>query len=107
MSFKVNIILVWNLIWKADFSENIFKRNKLLCTPKISFGYMQWNPASMATHWTALNWSCIWGQVVVLHLITLAFLKVPCTSFPNVCIAICIICPWQHQTTVGSDLFLK
>jgi len=27
----------------------------------MSFGYilyMQWNPSSMTTHWTALNWSC-------------------------------------------------
>jgi len=50
--------LVGNLLWKADFSEIIFKEKFIYLQNVIWIQYSGTPLATTTTHWTALNWPC-------------------------------------------------
>ena len=62
---------------------------------------MQWNPASTTIHWTAIGRVSSARVVMLVDLITSAFQKVSCVSFPNVNIALRIYLPTAISNCSG------
>jgi len=75
---------------------------------KMPFGYVMWKVYAAeprpptGRHWIGRASGA--GVVALVGLITLAFLKVSMYS-QTFTSQFAFICPWQHQTAVGSDLF--
>jgi len=103
-----SVILVWNLIWKADFSWTIIYREFSLAKKYHLDIYVQWIPvARPPTGQHSIGRVSRTGLVALVDLITLAFLKVSYISFPNVHIALRIYLSMAISKCSGEWAFQK